>query len=567
MSSYSTDDDPAKITNWSARDAAAGALSAVGGGNVLARMSAVQLIGSAIGVTARRPQNLGLAAEFLRELGGIATGVSGIEADPKDARFQDPTWQGNPAYHRIMQAYLAWSELMNEMVDAPDVPWRERARARFGMELVTSALSPANFFPGNPSAIKRAFETGGASVLRGTQNFVHDALTNHGAPTQVDPEKYVVGRDLAATPGTIVDHTALYELLQYSPTTEQVREIPIVVLPPVVNRHYFVDMAPDMSFVEYLVSAGFTVFLPVWHNPVRGEGGYTLDDYVTAVLDVLATAADICVTSQVNVFASCTAGNILLPAAAVSADRNDDLIKTIGLGVTMVGYDEPSSVGMLAGEKTVADLRRDATHGSIVEARDIERGFGFLKPDQLVWSFARSRWLMGEEPVGNEVLAWSSSPTAIASGLAADLIEISLHDSFRHPDRLHSLGSPVDLGALKQDNYVVGGRGDHISPWRSCHAATELLAGNSRFILGAGGHLPTQVSPLNSAKAKYFTSTTDGDADTWLASATEVRGSWWTDYSDWLGQRSGELISAPTEPGSATHPSLGPAPGEYAKEG
>lgn len=568
MADHSEAARPARPLGGDAAARAARAWAAVGGGSVLAHISATQLISSAVSVALRRPQTIARTADLARGLTAIAAGRSKIAADPKDTRFRDPTWQGNVVYRRWMQAYLAWSVYMTELVDVPDVPWRERARARFGMELVTSALAPANFLPGNPEALKRALETGGVSIVRGAQNLVHDVLTNRGAPTQVDPAKFVVGRDLAATPGAIVDHTTLYELLQYTPTTEQVRQIPIVVLPPVVNRHYFVDMSPGMSFVEYLVGAGFTVFLPVWRNPRPGEGGYGMDDYAGAVLDVLTSAADIAGTKTVNVFGSCTAGNILLPAAAVCADRGDDLISSIGLGVAMVGYDEPSAVGMLAGEKTVADLRRDAEQGAVVAARDLERGFAFLKPDQLMWSFARSRWLMGEDPTGNEVLAWSNSPTAIASALAADLVEISLHDSFRHPGQLSTLGTRVDLGKIDQDNYVVAGRGDHISPWRSCYAATELLAGESRFILGAGGHLPTQVSPPGSSKAKHFTSTVVvGNADAWLAGGQEVRGSWWPDYASWLEARSGPMVPAPAESGSKTHPPRGSAPGAYATSG
>lgn len=551
-------------------EAAAGA---VGGGNVIARLTALKLVSSAMGVAAARPSTLGRAAGFVSQLGSVLLGNSDVEPSPRDARFRDRTWQDNPAYHRWMQAYLAWSQALEGVLEdaeaegvGADVDWRELERAGFGMEIITSALAPTNVLPGNPEAIKRAFETGGMSLGRGLRNLVSDVFRNGGAPLQVDPAKYKVGLELAATPGSVIVRTELYELIQYAPNTEKVRQIPLVLLPPVVNRHYFVDMAPGMSMVEHMVDAGFTVFLPVWRNVKDGQGGHGMDDYADAVIDVMRAAAEISGAQQVNLFASCTAGTIALPAAALLEAEGDDMLASLGLGVSMVGYEKPSAVGMIAGEDTVEDLRRDAERGRVVKAQDIEQGFGWLKPDQLVWSFVRSRWLMGDDPLGTEVLAWSSSPTSLASGLAADFVSISLNDSFRNPGILTVHGVPVDLGTLKQDNYIVSGKSDHISPWQSGYAAVEELAGASRFILGSGGHLPTQVSPPTSEKAKYLTSTATGDADAWMSDAVPTQGSWWDDYVSWLTERSGDLVDAPGEVGAGKYPALGEAPGRYAVE-
>lgn len=547
-------------------EAAAGAL---GGGNVVARLSAVRLVGSAVGLVATRPAALTRAAGLAVRLGTVALGADPAGPPPRDARFADPTWRDNPAYRRLMQAYLACTEAAEgllEDAEADDVDWRELERARFGVGILTSALAPPNVLPGNPEALKRAFETGGASVLRGLRNLADDVLHNGGAPLQVERGKYRVGRDLAATPGAVIARTDLYELVQYTPTTQTVHRIPLVIAPPVVNRHYFVDMMPGASLVEHMVAAGHTVLLPVWRNVRDGQGGHGLDDYAGALVDVLRIAADVAGSRQVNLFASCTAGTVALAAAALLEAEHDDLISSLALGVAMVGYDAPSAVGMIAGEDTIAELRRDAARGAVVQARDIEQGFGLLKPDQLVWSFARSRWLLGEEPLGTEVLAWSSAPTALASGLAADFAAISLHDAFRRPGTLTVRGVPVDLGALKMDAYVVAGKGDHISPWESCYAAVEELGGECRFILGAGGHLPTQVSPPGSPKAAYSTGpATAGGAQEWLRSAERVAGSWWDDYAVWLGERAGERDAAPASPGDG-RPVLGPAPGRYAVE-
>lgn len=356
---------------------------AVGGGNLVTRLSATRLVSGAIFTAARRPESLRLLAKFAGECGTIALGKSSVAPDPRDSRFADPTWHENEAYRRLMQTFLTWADLMKQVVDAPTEDWRHRARADFGVDLITSALSPTNCLVSNPAVLKRAFETGGMSVLRGGRNFLHDMLRNDGVPTQVEPGRYRVGRELAVTPGSVVSRTDLYELLQYAPATERVQEIPVVIIPPVINRHYFVDRAPGKSFVEHLVGAGFTVFLPVWRNPRPGAGRTTLDDYVSATLDILDAVADISGHDDVNVFGSCTGGNVVLPAAAVSAARGEQRIKSLGLAASMITCDAPSTVGMIASEKAVADLRWDANRG-LVAARDIEQGFGWLKPDQLV---------------------------------------------------------------------------------------------------------------------------------------------------------------------------------------
>lgn len=265
-------------------------------------------------------------------------------------------------------------------------------------------------------------------------------------------------------------------------------------------------------------------------------------------------------------FGSCTGGNVALPATAVSAARAEQRIKSIGLAAAMIPYDEPSAVGMIASEKTVANLRRDASRGKLVAARDIEQGFGWLKPDQLVWSLVINDWLLGNEPPGGDVMAWSNSPTATPAGLAADLGEISLRDSFREPGRLRVLGTPVDLSALKQDNYVVAGQ-KTTSPWEACYSATTLLGGASRFVLTPVAHAPTMISPLDSPKARYFTGPEEPcEAERWVDAAQEHKGSWWVDYADWLRARSGDQHPAPTSPGSARYPVLDAAPGRYASE-
>jgi polyhydroxyalkanoate synthase len=541
------------------------------GGAFVGRVSAPALVADALWSMWRRADLPKLTARLARDWASVTTGTSTIAPDSGDRRFTDPAWQENPGYRRLMQAYLAWDRAVTEAIEAaadPSEDWRVAERARLGARILTSAMAPTNSPFTNPAVAKRAFDTAGASLLRGARNFVDDLLHNGGAPKQVERDRFVVGRDVAATPGAVVYRTELFELLQYTPTTPKVHRVPLLVVPPVINRYYFVDISPGRSFVEYAISQGFTTFLISWRHPRPGDGRLGLDDYAAAVLDALEAATDIDGSFEAHVFGVCTGG--VVAGAALShqvARGGPDRARSLGLSVCMLTYDEPSNVGMGTDRAVVDHMRRRAAAGRIVPAREIESSFGWLKPDDLVWSFVVNDWLLGNDPPGGDVMAWSSDPAAAPAGLVADLLEISLHDSLRTPGAVTVLDTPVDLGKLGQDTFAVAGATDHISPWKACYTATQLLGGDVTFALTNTAHAATMVSPPGHRRARYFVGGDPGpDPDAWLAGATEAEGSWWPAYIEWLMQRSDGPRSAPRRLGSARHPVLDDAPGRYVHE-
>ena len=245
---------------------------------------------------------------FTREGVQIARGASTIAPAKGDWRFRDPTWSDHPGYRRAMQLYLAWCDAMEELVQSADLEWRDAERARFFMSILTSTAAPTNTFPGNPAAIKRAFETGGASLVRGTRNLIRDVRHNGGMPTQVDRTSFVVGEDLAAAPGAVVYRDEICELIQYEPTTPHVRERPVVMIPPQINKYYFLDLAPGRSLVEYVVGRGVPMFMISWRNPGPAQGDWDLDTYAAAVLRAIDVAREITESDDVNVLSFCAGG-------------------------------------------------------------------------------------------------------------------------------------------------------------------------------------------------------------------------------------------------------------------
>ena len=541
-----------------------------GGGALMGAVPANKLVGEAIAETWRKVKLGPLTRRVFTGWLAVTLGTSKVEPAKGDKRFTDPAWQEHPGYRRLMQAYLVWAQAVTEALDAAEATedWRVSERARFGLRILTSSLAPTNSPFTNPAVAKRAFETAGLSLWRGATHLWRDVVGNGGVPAQVERERFRVGEELAVTPGAVVYRHELFELLQYSPTTTTVHEVPLLVVPPVVNRFYFVDLSPGRSFVEHAVGQGFTVFLISWRHPGPGSGHLRLEDYTRAFLHARDVVAEITQEPEVNVFAVCTGGIVAAVGLAQEASKGDGpQARSLGLAVSMLTYDEPSAVGMVADPEVIDLLRGRAAAGNVIPARDIESGFGWLKPEDLVWGFLINDWLLGQDPPGGDVMAWSSDPAAAPAGLAADLLDISFGDLLRTSGGLEVSGTPIDLHRLTLDAFAVAGLTDHISPWKACYTATELLGGDTTFLLTNTAHVPTMVSPPDHRGARYFAGGDPGpDPDAWLAGAEEYQGSWWPIYTQWLRDRSGPMRRARRRLGSSRRPVLDPAPGQYVHE-
>lgn len=495
---------------------------------------------------------------------GVLLGDEPIQISPRDNRFRDEAWKENPVYQAWAQAYLVWEREMSTMVENDGVDWRTRERARLLMGALTSALAPTNFLAGNPEALKHAFTTGGRSLVDGASNFVRDLVTNRGLPSQVDKSAFMVGVDVATTPGWVVHRAEMFELIHYSSTTEQVGRVPLVLLPPAVNKYYFWDLAPGRSLIEYAVSRGVDVYTIVWRDPRPGNGDWGIDAYLDSALKAIDVAREISDADDAHVFGDCSGGMFLCMLLGLQAATGEHTIRTATCGVTVVDFGEPGGIGVTASETTLGSIRKRAARGEIISADSISDTFVWMRPNDLVWRYLVDEWLMGRKPPQFDIMFWNTDGQGLPARLALEMTQMSLTNSLLEPGGMKALGVPIDLAKVRVDTYHVAGRSDHISPWKACYAAVTALGGVNEFVLTPTGHVQSIIYPPDKPRAAYFTNAqTNIEPDGWLAGAVKHDGSWWPHWVDWMLERSDGMREATTEPGSADHPPLVPAPGGY----
>ena len=503
----------------------------------------------------------GLAAE----LGRIAAGRSELAAAAKDRRFADPAWTLNPVLHRVLQAYLAGTATVAELQSDAGLDWADAERVSFQLGNLTEALAPSNNPVLSPVFWKAAIDTGGGNVLAGARRLASDLATPPRVPSMVEPDAFAVGVDLAVTPGSVVLRTPVFELIQYAPSTAEVRERPLLVVPPVINKYYITDLAPGRSMIEYLVSVGQQVFMISWRNPDVRHRDWQLDTYGEAVLEALAAARDITGADAALLLGLCSGGIITAMVAAhlAHAGRQQE-IAGLALAVTVLDQSRAGLPAALIDERTAqAAIAASAARGYL-DGAALAEIFAWLKPGDLIWTYWVNNYLLGRPPPAFDILFWNADTTRMPAGVHRDFIELALGNSLTVPGRATMLGSPVDLDAVKTDSYLVAGAADHLCPWQSCYRSTQLLGGDSRFVLARSGHIASMVSPVGNAKAVYRTAPdTPPDPEAWLAEASTEQGSWWPDFAHWLGERSGAEKPVPDSPGSPALPPIEPAPGSY----
>ncbi len=555
-----------------APEQAARAAEAILGANPFVGLDANQVIvqlTSFVGEILKQPEVLGgqltkMAIEFAK----VAAGVSEAVPEESDKRFADPAWSDNPLYRRVMQAYLVWRSTMQAMVsEDTNGDWKEAEQRRFAIRLVTEALAPTNLLIGNPAALKRAFETGGASLVRGLRNFIDDLWNNNGMPQTVDKRPFTVGRNLGITPGAVVFRSEMIELLQYTPTTRQVYERPLLLVPPQINKFYIMDLAPKRSLTEYAVARGVRFFTVSWRNPKPEHRNWGLDDYVTACQEAIAAVCEISGSRDLNLLGVCAGGitsTLLLGHLAATGERR---VNAETLVVTMLDSSMPSMTGMFATEEAVAAAIARSRRKGVLDGAGMARLFAWLRPNDLVWNYWVNNYLMGNDPAPFDILFWNADSTNLPARLHAGFLELLLRNGLTRAGAVEILGTPIDLRKVDCDMYLVGGMTDHICTWRTVFHGAQLFGGRTEFVLNSSGHVQTLVCPPANFKARYYLNPRlDGDPDTWVKEATEQKGSWWDHWLAWLDRHSGDKRDAPAGLGSGRFPPLEPAPGRYVLE-
>jgi polyhydroxyalkanoate synthase len=492
----------------------------------------------------------------------------GAEAEPPvqvqdDKRFADRSWHDNPAFFAVRQAYLAAAQLTGDLRAAGAGDVVADAKAELATGFLVDALAPTNFLLTNPAAVKRAMETGGASLVAGARNFVDDLLRNGGRPRQVDTRPFRMGENLAATPGKIVFRNELMELIQYAPQTAKVRAVPMLASPPWINKYYIMDLAPGRSFIEWAVKHERTVFAISYRNPDASMRGVTLDDYLIhgprAALDVIG---DITGAAKIDITGLCLGGALTGMLAAYLARTGDDRIGSITLLNTMLDYREPGVLGAFTDEQTVARLEHEMAKKGFLEGSQMAGTFDILRANDLIFGYVVSNWLMGQDPPAFDLLAWNGDSTRLPAAMHSFYLRCLYIRNELAKGEMELAGQQLSLSEVKNDTYVVGAVNDHIVPWTTSYQATRLLGGDVRYILSSGGHVAGIVNPPG-PKPWYETADSNpADTARWQAAATRQSGSWWEDWTRWSQERAGDRVRPPAM-GSRENPAVGDAPGDY----
>jgi polyhydroxyalkanoate synthase len=354
-------------------------------------------------------------------------------------------------------------------------------------------------------------------------------------------------------------------LIQYAPTTEQVREVPMLIVPPTINKYYALDLAPGRSLVEFLVGEGQQVFVMSWRNPDARHAKWNLDTYVQAVLDALDAVERVSGSNR-SVLGGICSGGILtsIAAAYLSSTGRGDRLAAFALAVTVIDNERAGMASAITDKRLATAAKAISKRRGYLDGRALAEVFAWLRPGDLVWNYWVNNYLLGKKPPAFDILFWNADTTRMTAGLHADFVDLAMDNALVKPGALTVLGVPIDLSRTEQDAYVVAGISDHITPWQNCYRTTQLLGGDTRFILSSSGHIAALVNPPTNPKASYQTGKDNpASPDEFLKAAEAVQGSWWTDASSWLGERSGSLRPAPERLGGAGLAPLADAPGTY----
>ena len=540
--------------------------AALGLGRRLAPNSSWLALGAGL---VRRPRAVTRrGVELARQLTGVAVGQSKIAPGKRDRRFADPAWRENPMLRRAVQAYLAAETTAEALVADAELGWRDNERVSFVLENVFDAIAPSNNPLISPVAWKAAIDTGGGSVLSGLRNLVRDGVTAPRVPSMVEPDAFEVGQTLATTPGAVVFRSEVLELIQYVPQREKVRQCPLLMIPPVINKFYVLDLAPGRSLVEYLLREGQQVFVISWRNPDARHRDWGLNVYGQAILDAIAAVEDISASPRTSLFATCSGGILAAMTLAHLAETGGlDRISALTLAVTVLDQTKAGQAAAIVDEGTArAAIAMSAARGYL-SGSSLAEVFAWLRPNDLVWNYWVNNYLQGRPPPPFDVLFWNADTTRMAATLHREFVEAALGNTLATPGAATMLGSPVDLSKITVDSYVIAGIADHISAWQACYRSGALLGGDRDFVLSTSGHIASMVNPPGNPKASFRSGPILGEtADQWLKAVSAQQGSWWPHYARWLAARSGSEQDAPDALGGPAWPPLDPAPGTYVFE-
>ena len=503
-----------------------------------------------------------------------AARMAGLDAqtvarpDEDDHRFRDQAWDGLLWFDVLKQAYLINVRACTSLPGAVDgLDESSRRRLEFATRQVTDALAPTNFFPTNPEAARAAIESGGVSAVNGVRQFLRDLDMKTGRldVRMCAPDAFTVGETMATTPGKVVFQNDLIQLIQYAPGTPTVRRRPLLLIPPWMNKFYVMDLRPGNSMVEWLVGQGHTVFIISWVNPDSSFAGKGFDDYMLegplAALDAIERATG---EREVNAVGYCLGGILLSALSAWLRARGDARLASTTYLATMVDFSDVGAICVFIDEDGLPALESAISAQGYLSGQQVADTWRAVRANDLIWSFYVNSYLLGKEPPALDLLFWNCDPTNMPAAVHTFFMRnMYVGNRLREPGDLTLAGEAIDVTRITTPSYVLSTVEDHIAPWKTTYATTQLFAGPVEFVLGASGHIAGVINPPAKKKYGYSTgSETPASPESWLAAAQEHEGSWWPHWDRWLEPLGGGEVPA-REPGAGGLSVIEDAPGSY----
>lgn len=508
-------------------------------------------------------------AIWQRALGAPSHQNELAEKADQDKRFAAPQWKDNPLFDMIRQSYILISDRLLGSVDAIEgVDEKQREKLRFATRAFVDAMAPSNFALTNPLVLERTVETRGENLLKGLENMLRDL--RQGRLTHTDPDAFEVGRNIAMTPGKVIKQTPLYQLIQYSPTTDQVFETPLIIFPPWINRYYILDLNPKKSFIRWAVEQGLTVFVVSWKSADESHRETTMDDYVLAQVEAIETVRELLKVKAVHTIGYCVAGTKLAATLALLDARGEaDKVASATFFTAQVDFSEAGDLSLFLGDEQMQLIQQMSADKGYMDGRYMAATFNMLRGRDLIWNYVTNNYLMGEEYPQFDLLHWNGDTT----NLPAKWHQLYLKQFYQEnllvkPGGITIDGTPIDLTRVKTPTYVQSGREDHIAPPQSVWKITDHFKGPLRFVLAGSGHIAGVVNPPEAQKYQYWTNEKKVDTlDEFIAGATETKGSWWPDWIKWIEAQSGKKVPAKGArvPGKGKLKPIEDAPGSYVK--
>jgi polyhydroxyalkanoate synthase len=497
------------------------------------------------------------------EVAAITMGLSSIDAAKEDSRFRDDGYSNNPFYKRIGQYYIAWSRAMDNWLDQIELQGMDDKRARFLMGILKDMMAPVNNLYSNPQAMKALFDTRGQSLANGLKNFLDDLKNNHGYPAVADRAGFQIGKDVAASTGSVIYRDNVFELMQYEPVTEKMSERPFLYVFSQVNRFYLGDLTLDRSLFQELLAEGIRVFAVSWRNPTIDDKDWNIDTYANAVITAIDVLRDITGQEQVNVMGLCAGGITSAAALGLLSARGIDTVHSHSLFVNILdNRPQDSDFGLFVSERSIEVQKSKVLAKGIFDEKDVFEMFAMLTPEESVMAFYRDNWLIGKPPPVHPLLFWSMDYTRVPAGLQCDYLDLAWENKLAKGD-LRVAGKRIDLSEIKYDTYIMAGSTDHITPWRGCYRSAQLFGGKVEFVLTNQNHTQTISNKPNPYMKYWMAPELPEDPEDWISLADEFPGSWREHWIAWLKDRSGAKIDATKEMGSEDYPVLDKAPGRY----